>query len=543
MLTLRQYQRDAIDALYAYWQGGGGNGLIVLPTGAGKSIVLAAITGELLAEYPTLRIGCVTHVKELISQNFQELLRLWPEAPAGIFSAGIGRRDTHHRILFCGIQSVWNKVELIGGFDVLIVDEVHLISRNTDTTYGKFIDRLRSKVPDMRIVGLTATPYRLDSGRLDGGNGALFDRIVYEANVIDLIDQDYLSPLISKASMAQIDLKGIGSRGGDFIPAQLEKAAMKGDLVERAVAELVQFGQARRAWLAFCAGIDHAYAVRDAIRTHGVSCEAVDGTMAKGGRDSIIRRFRDGDIRCLTSVNVLSTGFNVPHVDLIALMRGTQSTGLYVQQVGRAFRCAPGKKNALILDFANVIRMHGPVDAVSVLPKSGRDEGKVGVDSVRAKECPECLSLAALNASMCKVCGYEWPHEGKKPRHEAQAESEVGILSTETVPPQMVPIVDWRFARHEKFGSLDSVRVTYIAGLSTFNEWLALEHGGYARQKAQQWWVQHGGATPFPRTVTEALKRAEDGELIMPATISVRPNGRFFDIVSRSFHVVKGRAA
>jgi len=139
MIQLRPYQRASIDALYSYWSEGGGNGLIVLPTGAGKSLVLASLVKELLGQYPTLRIGCITHVKELIVQNFQELIRLWPDAPAGIFSAGVGRRDTHSRILFCGIQSVWNKTDVLGKFDVLIVDEAHLIPRNVDTTYGKFI--------------------------------------------------------------------------------------------------------------------------------------------------------------------------------------------------------------------------------------------------------------------------------------------------------------------------------------------------------------------------------------------------------------------
>lgn len=545
MIQLRPYQRASIDALYAYWQGGGGNGLIVLPTGAGKSLVLASLVKELLDQYPGLRIGCVTHVKELIVQNFQELLRLWPAAPVGIFSAGVGRRDTQSRILFCGIQSVWNKVDLIGGFDVLIVDEAHLIPRSADTTYGKFIERLRAVTPDMRIVGLTATPYRMDSGRLDAGRDALFDKIVYEASIIDLIEQGYLSPLISKASLAQIDLSGVGTRGGDFIPAQLEAASMKDGLVERSVTELVAYGQDRKAWLAFCSGVDHARAVRDAIRAHGISAETVDGSMKKGERDAVIRRFRNGEIRCLTSVNVLSIGFNVPHVDLIALMRATKSTGLYIQQVGRGFRRAPGKENALILDFARVVRMHGPVDAVSVMPSGGKVDGeKVTVDTVKAKECPSCQSLAPLNASSCLVCGHEWPRE-EKPKHEASAEAEVGILSTEAVPPQMVPVVDWRMERHEKFGSPDSVRVTYLAGLNTYYEWWAFEHRGRGRELACQRWIQHGGKTPFPSTVTEALERWADGELVMPATISVkpRPGKKYFDIVARSFPAQKGRAA
>jgi DNA repair protein RadD len=193
-----------------------------------------------------------------------------------------------------------------------------------------------------------------------------------------------------------------------------------------------------------------------------------------------------------------------------------------------------------VLDFAGNVRRHGPVDAVSVMPKGGGkgdDEGKVGADSVRAKECPSCQSLAAMNASRCAVCGHEWPHV-EKPKHDATAEGQVGILSTENVPPQQMPVVDWRFARHEKSGSPDSMRVTYMAGLNAVNEWVALEHGGYAAQKAQQWWVNHGGGTPCPKTVTEALERADNGELVMPVTIAVKPdpkNPKYMIIVGRSF--------
>jgi DNA repair protein RadD len=147
----------------------------VLPTGA-KSLVLAALCQELLRDYPALRIGIVTHVRELIAQNYQELMRLWPQAPAGIYSAGIGRRDARAKIVFMGIQSVHNKTDVLGDFDVLLVDECHLIPRNADTSYGRFIARLQDRVPDMRVVGLTATPYRLDSGRLDRGKDRLFRR-------------------------------------------------------------------------------------------------------------------------------------------------------------------------------------------------------------------------------------------------------------------------------------------------------------------------------------------------------------------------------
>ena len=532
MLSLRPYQRESLDALYRYWEGGGGNGLLVLPTGAGKSLVLASLVKELLERFPTFRIGVVTHSRELIVQNFGEILKIWPSAPVGIYSAGVGRRDARAKVVFCGVQSVFAKASVVGPFDLLIVDEAHLIPRSSATMYGKFIRDLLEATPDMRIVGLTATPYRLDSGRLDDGVGAMFDDIVYEANVVDLIEAGYLSPLVSRAGASQIDTSKVHTRAGDFVQSELEAEAMK--VVREAVAELVTLGNDRRAWLAFCSGVAHAEAVAAEIRAHGIEAQSVDGSMDKAMRDRLITEFRHGRIRCLTSVNVLSIGFNVPHVDLVALMRPTKSTGLYVQQVGRGFRTAPGKKNALILDYAGVVRRHGPVDAVvGENAGGGKGSGK-GSDeaTVLAKECPECKSLAALNARECKVCGHQWPFE-EKPKHEARADAEVSILTTEKVPPKMLPVVEWDFKRWTKEGSPDSVRVTFYAGVQSFNEWLAFEWAGKGRQKACEWWMLHGGSTPFPKSTDEALERR--GELTMPATISVRPNGKFFDIVNRQF--------
>lgn len=527
MITLRPYQRESVDAIYGYWQNGGGNPLIILPTAAGKSLVIATLVQELCEAYPTLRIAIVTHTKELISQNFAELLKLWPQAPAGIYSAGIGRRDARARVLFCGIQSVWNKIDSIGHVDVLLVDEAHLIPKSADTTYGKFIARLREVTPDMRVVGLTATPYRLDSGRLDRGEDRIFDAIAYEANVSDLIDQGYLSPLVSKATATALDVTGVGKRGGDFIPGQLETAVNKDWITRAAVGEIVRFGESRRAWLAFCCGVDHAIAVRDEIRTHGVVCETVTGETPSGERDRIICAFRAGQIKCLTSVGVLTTGFNVQHVDLVALLRPTQSAGLYVQSVGRAFRLAPGKDNALILDFAGNVKRHGPVDAVHIKgERNGKGDGET---EVRAKECPYCQTLVAIPTRTCPSCGHEWIAE-QEPKHEATADAETTIISRGA--PAWIDVDSVRYYRHEKPGSPPSMRVEYTCGFVVHREWVCFEHQGYARSKAEAWW-RRAAQTPIPRNTEDAIKRAS--EIACPSAIQIRPDGKFFQIVGRRF--------
>lgn len=243
MLQLRDYQRASLDALQGAWGQGLRDGLIVLPTGAGKSLVIAALAWETLARSPDTRVAIVTHSRELIAQNHRELVAAWPEANAGIFSAGLGRREAGAQVLVCGIQSVWDKLGAIGPRGLVIVDEAHLIPRAAETRYGRFLAGLRAVRPEMRVVGFTATPYRLDSGRLDEGEGRLFERIVYEANVGDLIQRGHLAPLVSKATLTALDVSGVGRRGGDYIPSQLEAAVNQDWITRAAVEEMVGYGR------------------------------------------------------------------------------------------------------------------------------------------------------------------------------------------------------------------------------------------------------------------------------------------------------------
>jgi DNA repair protein RadD len=531
-MDLRPYQRASLDALHAAWTRGEGAGLIVLPTGAGKSLVIAALVRETLDAHPAHRILVVTHTRELIAQNHGELLALWPAAPAGIYSAGLGRRDGTAQVLFCGIQSVWNRVPELGGFDLVIVDEAHLIPRDAETRYGRFLGALRAERPDLRVVGLTATPYRLDSGRLDEGPGRIFEAIVYEANVGDLIHQGYLAPLISKATATLLDVSGVPRRGGDYIPSALEAAVNQDWITRAAVEEMVGYGQGRRAWLAFCAGVAHATAVRDAIRAEGHTCETLSGETPKRARDRMVRDFREGRIRCLTSVGVLATGFNVPQVDLVALLRPTQSTGLYVQQVGRALRRAPGKTDALVLDYAGLVRMHGPVDIVTAR-SAAAIRGREG--EIRAKACPGCGALIALNASTCEACWVEPEAEEAGPAHEASADDAHPILSSQ-VPDRggagWQPIGGWTFAAQPE--SDGDLAVTFhLHDGRQHRIVLGLTQAGYPREKAVQWWRQLGGGRDAPMTGAEALDRQDS--LTRPDAIEIRGQGRLTESVRYRF--------
>lgn len=538
MIQLRPYQQEAIDAVLAYWREGGQNPLVDLATGLGKSVVIAKLTRDLLAAYPDMRVLNLVHVRELVQQNFQAMLRLWPGAPIGIYSAGLGRRDRFKQILFASIQSVYRQDHFsLGAYDLVLIDEAHLVPSAGDGMYRVFLEKLRRATPDLRVAGFTATPFRLGTGSLtDGGkNGEppLFNEIVYSYGVGPGIRDGWLSPLISKASLVDIDLSGVKRSGGEFVGAQLEQAVDQDPITQAAVTEIMGYGQDRRSWLVFCAGVDHAHHVRDAIRARGVSCETITGDTDSGARARHIADFKAGRLRCLTNANVLTTGFDAPATDLVAMLRPTLSPGLYVQMVGRGTRKADGKDNCLVLDFAGNVSRHGPVDMVEIKRKGG------GGGEAPTKVCPDCMSICHAAVRECPDCGFAFPVP-EEPKHEARA-FRGPILSTETVKPDDQPVVSWSAARHSKPGSPDSLKVTYFAGLLSYPEWVCFEHTGYAREKAERWWSKHGGAMPAPRTVADAMGRW--GELRAPATIQTRQNGKWFEIVGRRFNPPASEAA
>lgn len=523
MLTLRPYQQAAITALYSYFEKTSGHPLVVIPTAGGKALVMASFIAGVLKTWPDQRILIVTHVRELIAQNYAEMSGLWPEAPAGIYSAGLGKRDAQARILFAGIQSIHSRAPEIGHTDLVLIDEAHLIPGDSNTMYRRFLDELQAINPRLKVIGLTATPFRLDCGMLHEGDNALFTDIAFEVSVRDLIGQNYLSPLISKRPTTRLDVSNVGTRAGDFIARDLAAAVDQDDITRAAVSEIIKHGDNRKSWLAFCAGVDHARHVTEELKRQGITCGMIFGDTPKDERDEIIAAFKRGELRALASMGVLTTGFNAPAVDLIALLRPTKSAGLYVQMMGRGMRLAPGKDNCLVLDFAGNVERHGPVDLVRPKRPGDRESAEAP-----AKVCPNCESIVALSAAACPDCGHVFPQRVVK---IAPIAATLPVLSSGE--PMWVPVQSVNYRQHIKPGGKPSLKVTYVCALVPHSEWICFEHTGYPRRKAEMWWQERAPHLPVPRTVAEALTHCQ--RLPVPAAIYVVPQGRYTKILGYRF--------
>ncbi len=507
----------------------------------GKGLTLASLTERLITGWPTLRVMCVTHVVELVSQDLSELLSIWPFAPVGLNAASLNRRDCHAQITFAQLQTVWNKADEIGHIDVLEIDEVHLVPADANTMYGKLIAALLAINPDMKIVGFTATPYRLDSGRLDEGDDKLFDKVVYTYGIGQGIADGYLTPLSSKGMKTGFDLSGVGTLGGDYKKGALQTAVDKEEVTRAAVAEAVAYGQDKRTALFFCSGVEHALHVRDEVRRLGRTCETITGDLKitpKSERRRILQAFKSGEIWGVTNDAVLTTGTNVPGIDMIADLAPTKSTSRFVQKAGRGTRpvYAPGfdldtvegrlaaiaagpKPTCLYLDYAKNVSYHGPVDLAQP-----RKPGKGGEQPV--KLCPQCEELLPISIMVCSCCGYEFP-----PTEDVkitQRAATVPILSTEA--PAYHPVHSRTFAYHDKIGGTPSVKVTYGTDAGRCAEWVCPQHTGFAKNKSDRYWSLHKGALPFPKSVDEFLDRA--GELRVTSEVQIRFGGKYPEILA-----------
>ncbi len=399
-MELRTYQLKAIQSTFDYLaENPGKNPCLVLPTGSGKSVCIAAFIKAALEWWPGIKIMILTHQKELIEQDARALHRTAPDLSIGLYSSSIRCKDLSQPVTFASIQSIY-KIS-VPDVRFILIDEAHLINNEDQGMYRRFLGHSRA-----RVIGLTATPYRMGQGYLTDGDG-IFDDLIQPVSILELQGLGYLAKLRSKGTFTKLDVSNVRLRGGEFIDSDLQKELDTFTTNESVAEEIIRSAAyyRREHILIFCSGVEHARHISEILSEKGMKAAYIAGNMSMEDREEILYCFTHGHTTALCNANLLTTGFDYPDIDMIAMLRPTMSPGLYLQMAGRGLRLKSNGGDCLILDFAGNVQRHGPVAFVS--PPARKGEARQGV--MPCKECPQCLEIVPLSLAACPSCGYVFP--------------------------------------------------------------------------------------------------------------------------------------
>lgn len=527
-IELRDYQRESVHYTWQYLKLYPGSPVIVLPTGAGKSIVIAELVRRVVKSGG--RAMVLAHRSELLEQNAAKIEALTGQR-VGIYAAKLGSRDTDPSIVCAGIQSCYRRANEFGSRHLVLIDEAHLVNVADSGMYRTFLGDLIAINPKCRLVGLTATPYRTGQGEIVG-EGSLFAGVSYEAPVARLIEQGYLSPLVAKAGDASIDTSQLKVSRGEFVAAQMEAAFSELEVAKRAVAEIVARSAGRQSVLIFAAGVGHAELVRRLItETAGERAEVITGDTPQLERAAYIAAFRDRGLRWLVNCDVLTTGFDAPAIDCIAVLRATCSPGLFAQICGRGFRLAEGKADCLILDFGENVERHGPLDSPDYGKLKNPSGGGGGAPE---KKCEDCGEMSPAGCKLCVHCGAEFPVDVEGLPHGEKA-SDKAILAA-MAEPELWLVESVRYSLHTKKATGSrTLRVDYECAKESgdmpkvISEWVGIEHEGNYGAKSRAWWSKR--CCVQPASIEQAVEFWRRGGVSDVRSITVIQEGKWPRIV------------
>lgn len=498
----------------------GKNPLIVLPTGSGKTLVIALLVKHINSLGK--KVVILSHVKEILEQNYKAIVEE-TGLKVGINSSMLGRRQIMP-ITVAGIQSVFRSARDFATFDFVIIDEAHLISLKDGTMYSRFFEESNIKTR----IGLTATPYRLGDGYIYGKkDDTPFDNISCDwgtgEKFNELIKLNYLCKLTTKRTKEEMDTTGIKLVGGDFNEKQLSDRFNRAPVTNAIVKEIIAAGKNRKKWLIFAIDIDHAEQIAEVLIRNGIPTAPVHSKMGDNGfcRDSAIEGHKDDKYKCLVNVNILTTGFDNPEIDLIAVLRPTTSPVLHVQMLGRGSRVAPGKSECLVLDFAGNTERLGPINDPLVKIKG---KGKGGGEPL-TKTCPKCQSIVAPAVRYCPDCNHKFEFQHGLTPSASNAE----IIDDGNA--HWVTVDHITYELNNNPGTPTSVKVVYHCGNKNISEWICIEHKGFAKTKADHW-VKYRGGKPCD-TALQLLKQADS--LKKPSSILVAKKNKYYYISNATF--------
>lgn len=503
-MKLRQYQQDSVNNLMDTIQVKG-NPILQLPTGAGKSIIIAEIARRMQERWGGIQILVLAHRAKLVEQDADKFAKLG--MIPSVYCAELKRKEIG-QFTIATILSVAKHPELFKGVHLVIVDELQMINNNDEGSYRKFL----SQLPLAKVVGLSATPFRLKGGACYG-QGRLFSRIAYKIGFSDLVKQGYLTPPINYDANSEDNYDDIKITAGDF--NQKDMNAHFNKIVGKSCQDLVQRMKNRNYVLVFACSIVHAEAIVECLRGLGEQAEVYHSEMSLEQDKMTIARFENKEFKYLVSIDKLGVGFDAPFVDGLALMRPTMSRALAIQQLGRGSRLYEGKKDFLVADYAGNIRRHNLLnpDAYDV-PYEHISKPKRTGGEAPSKVCKECQAICATRTTQC-ACGYKFP-----PKLTVKADVKASGDIT-------LPIQIWNATIEE------STKHRYVKLLvGAFHDarpiWFFPEDSGYSKTKTLLLWVNlFGGAVP--QTCADMCHRLNAMTGLYSEAVFER-KGKFFEI-------------
>lgn len=421
-ITLRPHQIAAADAAENAIAAGISRPLLDMCVASGKSFTYAEIARRAVERRERIIIGA--HVRELVEQNAEACKLLMPDVHVGINCSALGEANWRAPVICASIQSVFRYPERFGTVDRMIVDEAHLLPHNESGMYNALYRGLRC--PPM--TGGSGTTFRLQGGSLVEGEKPPFDCVVYTYSILDGIRDGYLVPPISLEADDKLDATKLRTRNGEYTGESQDDQMLT--LMDSHIQQIIHYGRDRRAWLIFEASAKAAKAMCKRMNEWGIPTGLVLGTTSPEERRATIAAYRAGRLRACVNVNALTTGSNIPEIDLEVMRRRTKSIGLYIQMVGRCLRTiggnlpssiASGKADGAVLDFAGNIDQHGPLDCITPVFSKARftsceDCGKRNPSAAMrcmwcgaemTKNCPACLTALSRGIMQCTACNYD----------------------------------------------------------------------------------------------------------------------------------------
>ena len=453
----------------------------------------------------------VTFVKELIKQGIETLQLNCPGVRFGVYSAGMNRKESQNvKVVYGQVQSMYKKTAKISEQEppaLVIVDEAQTVPPDGEGMYQQMLQALHAINPNVKLVGLTATPFRMKTGFICNDDGPFHD-ICYKVGVNPLIKDGFLSPLIGKAGLKETpDLSKLKITGNEYNSKAAEELMIGGHLVSESVKEIVSYTRDQsRKTLVFTVSVKHMELVRDEFHKYvdpsQVRC--LTGDTPADERRRVIAEYKAGRFQYLLNIQVLTVGFDCPDISCVAVMRPTLSPGLWAQMIGRGFRIAEGKKECLILDYGRNIITHGPLDEMDIT----WTKLEKGEPVTKQKVCPKCGDFVNYGVQDCPSCGFHWEKMERGFSHDTIAHEGSPLGDGEPKPVDntfRMEVVDWVWAAHLSKSGNTTLRVEYYSDLGRkVSEYICLEHTGFARGRAEAWW-ECMSKYPCPDTVDEAI--------------------------------------